>query len=239
MSSGLASLPKILKDETRRRIILLLHEKGNLSYTDLMNTLEIANTGKLNYHLKALGDLILKRDDGYYVLTERGTLASRLLLEFPEENRQQLRMKPKWWRRFWIEAAITSIIILAILLAAYFLGYINLTGLYKGIIMIIGGIGVAYMSVHVTRDVLSKRAQLLYNKIGYIWVGAGSGFLISFFGNILLVLLVRFLGGPDLAHIEGGGELWILAMVVLTIVGGIWGYRFGKKRGFRSFAERF
>jgi len=239
MSSGLASLHKILKDETRRKIILLLNEKGDLSYTNLMKALEIDNTGRMNYHLKVLNDLVLKREDGQYVLTEKGKLASRLLLEFPEQNRQELRMKPKWWRRFWIEAAITSIILLAILLAAYFLGYIDLTGLYQGILTIIGGVGVAYMSVHVTRDVLSKRARLLFNKIGYIVVGAFLGSLISFFGSILLILLVRFLGGPDLAHLEGGGELWILATVVLIIVGGIAGYRFGKKRGFRSLSERF
>ena len=63
MNSGFASLHKVLKDETRRKIVLLLNEKGSLSYTDLMKALEIDNTGRMNYHLKILNDLVLKRDD--------------------------------------------------------------------------------------------------------------------------------------------------------------------------------
>jgi DNA-binding transcriptional ArsR family regulator len=57
MSSGLASLHKILKDETRRKIILLLNGKGSLGYTELLDNSEAGSTGLLNYHLKVLGDL--------------------------------------------------------------------------------------------------------------------------------------------------------------------------------------
>lgn len=64
MSSGIASLHKILKDKTRRKVILLLNEKGSLSYTDLMDELEIVSTGLLNYHLKVLCDLIAKNEEG-------------------------------------------------------------------------------------------------------------------------------------------------------------------------------
>lgn len=83
MSSGIASLYRILKDGTRCRIVLLLQERGSLSYVDLMKALEITNTGKMNYHLKVLGELLSKREDGEYVLSKKGLLASRLLLEFP------------------------------------------------------------------------------------------------------------------------------------------------------------
>jgi predicted ArsR family transcriptional regulator len=57
MSSGLAYLHKILKDETRSKAILLLTKKGAMSYTELMDELGIVSTGLLNYHLKVLGDL--------------------------------------------------------------------------------------------------------------------------------------------------------------------------------------
>jgi len=80
------ALYKVLKDETRRRIVLLLHERGSLAYMDLMNFLEITNTGKMNYHLKILGDLLLKGADGRYALTEKGSLAAQLLLKFPEKT---------------------------------------------------------------------------------------------------------------------------------------------------------
>ncbi|MEM2936348.1 MAG: winged helix-turn-helix domain-containing protein [Candidatus Bathyarchaeia archaeon] len=82
----MGALYKVLKDDTRRRILLLLHERGSLAYTDLMNFLEITNTGKMNYHLKVLGDLISKGEDGKYSLTEKGLLAAQLLLKFPEKT---------------------------------------------------------------------------------------------------------------------------------------------------------
>jgi len=100
MKIGLASLHKILKDETRRKMVLLLNEKGALSYTDFIKALEISNTGRLNYHLRVLNDLILKREDGQYMLSEKGKRAWCLLLEFSEKNTQPSQMKPKWRRLF-------------------------------------------------------------------------------------------------------------------------------------------
>ena len=88
MSQGIASLHKILKDETRRKIILKLNEKTGLTYTDLMESLEIVSTGTLNYHLKILGDLIKKNDSGKYLLSEKGQLAYRILTEFPNGEPQ-------------------------------------------------------------------------------------------------------------------------------------------------------
>jgi len=85
MDVDLASLHKILKDPTRRHIVLHLGRRGQLAYMELMNLLEIANTGKFNYHLKVLGNLIEKGEDGEYRLTERGQLAFQLLQKFPEK----------------------------------------------------------------------------------------------------------------------------------------------------------
>jgi DNA-binding transcriptional ArsR family regulator len=93
-------LLKILGDETRKRILLLLNEKGNLNYSDIIDKLEIANTGSLNYHLKVLDDLLLKNDAGQYSLSEKGKLAARLLLEFPEDDGQLYKL--------WIKANLMS-----------------------------------------------------------------------------------------------------------------------------------
>lgn len=126
MNPSIASLHKVLKDETRRKIILLLQENGSLSYVDLMKALGITNTGKMNYHLKILGDLLSKREDGQYTLTEKGTLASRLL-EFPEGIENQLRPSPKepqvlWWG---IIIYIFTIIGLFVLLRYMFAQFAN------------------------------------------------------------------------------------------------------------------
>lgn len=78
------SLHKTLSDETRRSILELLAEKGALNYTEIMTVLQITNTGRLNYHLKALANLISKDDEGKYRLTEQGRLAASLVGTFPE-----------------------------------------------------------------------------------------------------------------------------------------------------------
>ncbi len=78
MSSDLGTLPRILKDGTRRRILGLLAEKGALSYVEILNLLEIDHTGRLNYHLKQLGDLVAKNQASQYILT----LAVQVLSKF-------------------------------------------------------------------------------------------------------------------------------------------------------------
>jgi len=101
MSLSADSLHKILKDKTRRKILLLLNEKNGLSYVDLMKALEINNTGRMNYHLKILGNLISKDENGRYMFTEKGKLATRLLQEFPEDYMQEYRR--------WIPAILSLI----------------------------------------------------------------------------------------------------------------------------------
>jgi DNA-binding transcriptional ArsR family regulator len=80
-----SSLNKILSDTTRRNILELLKEKDAISYTEIMSILRVTNTGRLNYHLKALNGLISKDDQGKYHLTERGQLAVNLLQTFPKK----------------------------------------------------------------------------------------------------------------------------------------------------------
>ena len=92
MNVNLESLHKILKHPIRRRIVLTLLEKQELPYIDLMGLLEVDNTGKFNYHLKILGDLIKKNENGKYRLTEKGHLASQLL-RFPEKAFKPLPLR--------------------------------------------------------------------------------------------------------------------------------------------------
>ncbi|MBN1244105.1 helix-turn-helix transcriptional regulator [Candidatus Bathyarchaeota archaeon] len=233
MSSGIASLHKILKDETRRKIVLLLNDKGSLSYTELMDTLGIVSTGLLNYHLKVLGDLLMKNEVGQYMLTEKGKLASRLLLEFPEESGQ--RGKPKWWRRFWIEMLIFAIVMSSIILAIYFLGYIDGNGVYQGIISIFPAIGFSYMIQHVLRDVLSKKKQRIIAKTGYIAGGIALGLGTAFFGvGILFRVLQEITGEPLLHTIFWSNGYLVFSLLIAPTIGAFLMYRFGKKRRFRT-----
>ena len=86
MHVDLASLHKMLRDPIRRDILLHLSRNDALTYMELMDFLRITNTGKFNYHLKFLGDLIEKGDDGKYRLTEKGNTAIELLENCSEKN---------------------------------------------------------------------------------------------------------------------------------------------------------
>ena len=89
MPADLGSLHRILKDPTRRRILSALNEKGPLAYVEILGLLEIEHTGKLNYHLKLLGDLVSKDDSGRYSLTEKGKLAIQVTSKFQRVSSQE------------------------------------------------------------------------------------------------------------------------------------------------------
>lgn len=93
MSADLESLHNTLKHPIRRKIVLALHEKKELTYMDLMNLVEVDNTGKLNYHLKILNDLIEKNGNGRYHLTDKGQLAAELLQRFPEKKAESTSLR--------------------------------------------------------------------------------------------------------------------------------------------------
>ena len=89
MTVDFKSLNNVLKHPMRRSIVLALSERENMSYVELMNLVGARNTGKFNYHLKVLGDLIAKNQDGKYVLTDKGRLTVQFLEKFPEKQPQQ------------------------------------------------------------------------------------------------------------------------------------------------------
>jgi DNA-binding transcriptional ArsR family regulator len=157
MKNGVASLYNILKDETRRKMIHLLNEKGHLSYTDFMRELEISNTGRLNYHLKVLNDLILKREDGQYALSEKGKVAWCLLLEFPEKNTQPSQIKLRWRRIFWTATGTLTALIALVNLILYGIGIVGLKRLFQSFLDTSAVIFVLYMIHRVIMDILSEK----------------------------------------------------------------------------------
>jgi len=86
MGVDVESFHGVLKHPIRRKILLALSQCQNLSYMDLMGAVEAANTGKFNYHLKVLSDLLQKDANGKYSLTEKGVLAAQFLLTFKEKK---------------------------------------------------------------------------------------------------------------------------------------------------------
>lgn len=228
--SGLTSLHKILKDETRQKIIMLLNEKGGIGYTELLDTTEAGSTGLLNYHLKVLGNLITKNETGQYILTEKGKLASRLLAEFPEEDYQL--QKRKRLKQFWIAAAISQIIFLISTLTVYYLNYVDFGRFVLYTLFFIGGVGLAYLGYRVQNGKLMLvKDEKKRVKMAFMTIGGMIGLVTAFLGPIIVIVLARYAGGIDLAHAEGG-ELWVFLIIIGLIFGAIAGYYKAKRRDF-------
>lgn len=93
MSVDFKSLSDVLKHPIRRMIVLTLYERRNVPYVELMKLVGVTNTGKFNYHLKILGDLLEKNQNGEYGLNEKGLLAAQFIQKFPEKELQQTPLR--------------------------------------------------------------------------------------------------------------------------------------------------
>jgi uncharacterized RDD family membrane protein YckC len=70
----------VLSHPLRRRILLNLSEKGECSFTDLMNALDV-DTGKLSFHIRNLSAFTEQTSTGRYRLNNAGQNALRLIKE--------------------------------------------------------------------------------------------------------------------------------------------------------------
>jgi len=68
-----------LKHPVRRRILLLLDAKGEVSFTDIQKAVDVEDTGLMSYHLKELALLVDQSARGKYRLSEIGTTSIALL----------------------------------------------------------------------------------------------------------------------------------------------------------------
>jgi len=209
--SSESSILKILKDKTRRKIIFLLEEKGSLSYTDILDSLANVSTGLLNYHLKVLDDLIAKNEVGQYILTEKGKLSLRLLSELPEAS--GFGKWRKWEGKFWKSVLVIAVGSIIISLGAYFLGYIELSGLY-GLLWIVPAVSMIYLFEHIMRDLTSQKFRSKYLLANYYARGIVIGLLLwiaLIFGMALGtssgLLNLTFLGYGGQKAVEIGGLL--------------------------------
>ena len=215
MVSENESLHKILKDKTRREIIRLLDDKRSLCYTDLLDELGIESTGLLNYHLKVLGDLISKDEEGNYSLTEDGKLALRLLLEVPEES--GLQREKGWERRFWKVAVLFSAGSLIITIALYFLGFISLSSLYQSLIWIFPAISVFFVLEYIMRNKAPKTIRAKYKTANYY----ARGIVLGFFLWFALIFILALTGASRQISTSGIGQIPFLtaSLIVCFCVG--------------------
>jgi len=75
---NVSKILSILSHTLRREILLNLSEKGECSFTDLMNALNV-DTGKLSFHIRSLGVFLEQTPTGKYKLSKVGENAIRLI----------------------------------------------------------------------------------------------------------------------------------------------------------------
>ncbi len=217
--SAIDSLHKILKDETRRKIILKLNDKGNLSYTELMQSLGIVSTGTMNYHLKVLGDLLEKDETEKYVLNEKGQLAYRILTEFPTTQTQVTdRRVLKMMLFFGVASVILTLVT----------GFALNIPLERTVLVVIVSIltfGFAFY--------IRVRPSRSGNRVFFIAVGAFClGFV--FWGIITLLILHSGLRWQIQGATGNLGDDFVAAatLIICWILGGWVGDLIGKKRNY-------
>ncbi len=68
----------VLSHRLRREILLSLHDRGETSFTELMNMLNI-DTGKLSFHMRNLSPFVEQTETGKYKLSPAGEDAVRVI----------------------------------------------------------------------------------------------------------------------------------------------------------------
>jgi len=217
MSSDLGPLRKIFKDETNRKALFLLNEKGALTFDEFIAALDVTS-GMFAYHLKVLNDFLEKTDEGKYVLSEKGKQAHELLAKIPENPGMSRRWKIGWCLSLVIALALTVV------------GWYTFDAPLTRVIPALGGVlfvaAIGY---------LLKVRPLTAGRVFYIGMG------LSVLGCLFWLIALSFV---KLIGIEwtldqvssldvGANVFFITSLAVSYSAGGFVGDWIGKKRKYR------
>ena len=125
---NISRILSVLSHRIRREILLILNEKGERSFTELMNTLDI-DTGKLSFHIRNLTPFIEQTTSGKYKLSRAGEDAVRVIkdveswAEVADVNRKESQLALASYKRrayaFLIDFAIMLLITTLLLIEPF------------------------------------------------------------------------------------------------------------------------
>jgi uncharacterized RDD family membrane protein YckC len=172
---------KVLSHPIRVKLVELLHENIQLSYTEILNTLKI-DAGQLNFHLKNMKDLYVK-SDGNYLLSDKGKFAYDLITEVKkiegrEEVESTLQSAPVYKRVFasLIDAALfVGSPILVVLIASLLFPPSNLDPILLTIFVML----IMFLSLLVLTSMEASSGQTIGKYIMGIRVVKDSGMKID------------------------------------------------------------
>jgi len=77
---SVSKILSVLAHPLRREILLTLSDKGECSFTDLLNVAKV-DTSKLSFHLRALSSFMEQTSTGKYILSNAGENAVRVITD--------------------------------------------------------------------------------------------------------------------------------------------------------------
>ncbi len=116
-----------LKHPLRRKILRMLYDKPR-SFSEILEVLSI-DSGHLNYHIKSMGDIVTRTEDGKYTLSSVGLAAIELVGKVEEQDKSTEARKRT--RRI-SKLAIVFSVILAIALLSATVYAVTFTTRYQG-----------------------------------------------------------------------------------------------------------
>jgi len=75
-----------LRHPVRRQLLLLLEDKGEMSFTEIQNAVGVSDTGLMSYHLRELAPLVEQSTRGKYCLSEVGRASITLFRKVEMEK---------------------------------------------------------------------------------------------------------------------------------------------------------
>jgi len=230
MAVDVSFLYKVLKDAVNQKILVLIKEHGSLSYADLMEKSEMYSEALLNCHLKVMGDLLRENEENKYVLTEKGSLALKMLEEHPEQITKFERKKQKQTGTY---IGSGFIIALVISLIVYSQGYIDQEILHRivmyTIFIAIGLLGYVMRATSLTSESARKKSIIVYKIIGIVSGGMISP-TIAMVGILISTIISLHFGGPNFIYITWHNPVFYFSyFIIAIIIGCITGYYMGKK----------
>ncbi|MEM1550171.1 MAG: helix-turn-helix domain-containing protein [Candidatus Methanomethylicia archaeon] len=80
----ISNIYQVLSNPIRRKIIEILGARGSAGLRELMDNLGVS-AGSVYYNIELLGDLVRREGDKRFILTEKGWMAYRLLMDGKEK----------------------------------------------------------------------------------------------------------------------------------------------------------
>jgi len=176
----LSQIFNLLKHPLRRGILKQI-SKSPQAYSQILKNLNIPESSILNYHLREMDDLLIKKDvDGKYILNEIGEICLQLILKVKEKedihsfNKLQLVVEKLKSTLFLIQIGFLPLIII-LALELYLLSIIDfgsILGMFTSGVIFSTISGASIIAINKKSDSKLERKELLgtYSINFAIWI---------------------------------------------------------------------